>query len=78
MERYENGFRMSEKQADAFQEAFDMVSMVSEALKRKCENAEPDSSSFVDGINVVMQEVEKRLFYASMEDIEEFKARQAA
>jgi hypothetical protein len=78
MEQYENGFRMSEKQAGAFNEAFDMVSLVSEALKRKCEIVESDSSSFADGINVVMQEVEKRLLFALLEDTEEFEARHAA
>jgi hypothetical protein len=78
MERYENGFRMSERQEDAFGQAFYMVSLVSEALKRKCETVEPDSNTFIDGINIVMQEVEKRLLFAKLEDAEEFKARQSA
>lgn len=78
MEGNEGGCVLSSKQYDALLEASDMVSFVSESLKKKCEEVDVDSSHFVDGLNVISQEIRKRLDVVLCEDEESDKKADAA
>lgn len=75
MERYEGGFRCSEKQEDAIQEASDMVTFVKDALQAVYDDGEVDPRKALDGALPIMKEIDKRLLYALLEDPEEARAR---
>lgn len=77
-ERYEDGFRMSKDQATALSEASAMATFLKNALLKFIKDGDLNADIIIDGLFQVIQDLDRRLTFAVLEDTQEFKARQAA